>query len=103
MGGRLSKIGQIGLYASVVTLASRWWNAPDRPRWNSCATGRRAGRRSVSRTSTRRRQDRRSGGSAQRLVARGHEFTNQLVLAREPQRLGWNQLIAEHHSHVFSD
>ena len=32
-------------------------------------------------------------GSAQRLVARGHQFTNPLVLAREPQRLGWNQFI----------
>jgi hypothetical protein len=42
-------------------------------------------------------------GSAQRLVARGHQFTDQLVLAREPQRLGWNQFIAEHHSRVFSD
>src|SRR5579864_652357 len=31
MGGSAQKVGQIGLYASVVTLASRCWNAPDRP------------------------------------------------------------------------
>src|ERR1700730_8019958 len=42
-------------------------------------------------------------GSAQQRVARRHQFTNQLVLAREPRSLGGNQFIAEHQSPVFSD